>query len=172
MAVEAEWSTARVRPPLEGWERARDAISSRVVRAMTDRPGLLSWAMRLRACGLWVGLVWLLAMAAVSSTYRGSLATYVGDGQDGNLLEGGASVTEPADPQLTADDLAVLARMQQHVADAKAAGRWEIEEPDDETSDKFDGPIGVDGEGNIITYNSIEAARAARGEPPVDNTRA
>jgi hypothetical protein len=46
------------------------------------------------------------------------------------------------------------------VAEATAAGRWETG-PELDDPDKFEGPIGADADGNVITYATPEEAQQA-----------
>ena len=64
------------------------------------------------------------------------------------------------DPPMSDEDQLALERMQREVAQAKAAGRWETGPPF-EDPDKFEGPIGADADGNIITYATTEEAQQA-----------
>jgi hypothetical protein len=70
---------------------------------------------------------------------------------------------EEFDPRLNEEDRRSLARVRRRVAEAKAAGRWETKPPFEDT-DKFDGPFGVDAEGNVLIYHTVEEARAAAAE--------
>ena len=64
------------------------------------------------------------------------------------------------DPPLNDEDRQALERLRRDVAEAKAAGRWETGTQLDDT-DKFEGPIGADADGNVITYETPEEAQQA-----------